>query len=379
MPTIREIAEQCGVSVATVSNILNQKPGAGKKTRELVLAKVRELDYHPNLAARNLKTRSSRSIGVIVEDMTVFCVPEIVDGITQCCQENGYQVLLTNLRLYKRYHDSYYSGEDFFPEVHDEIGELTAKQAEGIIYVAAHERHIHCIPDKLSVPVVMAYGYTDNPAVPSVVVDEEDGARRIVQYLISQGHRSIGLICGDWNSIHTQGRLTGYQRALFENRLLFDPSLVCAGDWTREAGSSHTKRLLDKGVTAIFAMSDIIAGGVCDYLEQNHIAAGKDIAVAGYDDRELASYLRPPLTTMRIPLHDIGYTASVLALEAIGEERPGHSLCQTAEKKTGKNENTPGDESSSAQDLQQNRDRIFRQKCSLIIRSSAMSLPCAGT
>mgnify|MGYP003614688702 CR=1 FL=1 len=102
MVTIKEIAKECNVSVATVSNILNHKPGASDETRRIVMAKIKELNYKPNTVARNLKTKNTRTIGVIVEDMTIFSIPDIVDGITEHCEENNYQILLINLRLFKK-------------------------------------------------------------------------------------------------------------------------------------------------------------------------------------------------------------------------------------------------------------------------------------
>ena len=114
MVTIKEIAQKCNVSIATVSNILNGKPNAGEETRKRVLQAVEELNYTPNTVAKNLKLKKTKAIGVIVEDITVFCAPEIIDGITSYCEEKGYHVLLTNLRLYKKYEDAYYSETSFF-------------------------------------------------------------------------------------------------------------------------------------------------------------------------------------------------------------------------------------------------------------------------
>ena len=185
MVTIKEIAKECNVSVATVSNILNHKPGASDETRKIVMDKIKELNYKPNTVARNLKTKNTRTIGVIVEDMTIFSIPDIVDGITEHCEENSYQILLINLRLFKKYNDFYYHRDDYYGRVGEEIDKLIARQVEGIIYVTAHERIMRCIPENLPIPVVMAYGYTANKDIPSVVVNDEDGAHQIVDYLIA--------------------------------------------------------------------------------------------------------------------------------------------------------------------------------------------------
>jgi len=321
MVTIKEIAKVCGVSVATVSNILNNKPGASQETRKRVMKVVEEMNYTPNYVAKNLKMRNTRSIGVIAEDMTIFSIPDIIDGITEHCEEEDYQILLINLRLFKKYNDKYYNRDDYFDIVYQEIQKLMSKQVEGIIYVAAHERVIQCIPEELPIPAVMAYGYTLNPAIPSIVVDDEDGAYQIVNHIISQGHQKIGVITGKKDSLHMQARLEGYQKALYDNGLLYNPKLVCPGDWTRPAGYEYTDYLLAEGVTAIYCMNDLMAGGVYDRLDELGKTVGKDLSVAGYDNRELSAYYNPPLTTMILPLHDIGYKASEVILELLrGQE-----------------------------------------------------------
>lgn len=323
MVTIKEIAKYCNVSIATVSNIINGKPNASEETKQRVLKAIEELNYTPNYIAKNLKTRRTRTIGVVVEDITVFCAPEIIDGITKCCEEKEYHILLTNLRLYKKYGDSYYENESFFKTVHREIRELISKQVDGIVYVTAHERTLKCLPDKLTVPASMAYGYTKSDSYPSVVVDDRSGAYEIVNYVINMGHEKIGVITGKENSIHTHDRLFGYQKALYDHHIFFDPDIIIESDWTREGGYQCTDRLLDRGVTAIFCMNDIMAGGVYDRLMERGLVPGKDISVVGFDNRELSNFYQPPLTTIALPLYEIGYQAcaKVIAEVEAGEEQ----------------------------------------------------------
>ncbi len=317
MVTIKEVAKACGVSVATVSNIINQKPGTSDKTREKVLDMIEKMQYTPNVLAKNLKMQKTRSIGVIVEDMTIFSIPDIVDGITEHCEEVEYQILLTNLRLFKKYNDTYYDRDDYYDLVRDEMRKLREKQVEGIIYVAAHERAIPVVEEDFKFPLVMAYGYSENDHVPSVVVDDTKGAYEIVSYLIACGHKKIGLITGKKYSFHTQARLLGYQKALYDEKILYDPELVCTGDWTRESGYQYVDYLLEKGVTALFCMNDLMAGGVYDRMDELHMEIGKEMSVVGYDNRELSNYYKPPLTTMTLPLHDIGYRASEIMIEML--------------------------------------------------------------
>lgn len=329
MATIKELAKACNVSVATVSNILNDKPGASERTRQLVREMAEKMEYTPNIVAKNLKMQKTRSIGVLAEDMTIFSIPDIIDGITDHCQEVDYQILLTNLRLFKKYNDTYYNRDDYYGIVRQEIKKLMEKQVEGIIYVAAHERVIRCIPDTLPIPAVMAYGYSRSDKIPSVVVDDTHGAAEITQYLVDNGHRKIGLVTGKPDSMHEQARLVGYQEVLFKNGILYDPGLVFEGDWTREGGYRNTDALLEKGVTAVFCMNDLMAGGVYDRLDELGMRVGKDIAVAGYDNRELSSYYKPPLTTINLPLHDIGYRASEIIMDMLEGKKltPDEIVC----------------------------------------------------
>ena len=282
-----------------------------------MLETVKAMEYTPNIVAKNLKLQKTRSIGIIAEDMTIFSIPDIIDGITEYCEKVDYQILLTNLRLFKKYHDAYYNRDDYYDRVNLEIKKLMEKQVEGIIYVAAHERVIRCIPEKLPIPAVMAYGYTENRQVPSVVVDDTHGAYEVIRYVIEQGHRRIGVITGKKDSMHAQARLVGYQTALFDSGILYDPNLIVEGDWTRESGYACLDSLLARDVTAVFCMNDLMAGGVYDRLADAGKSVGRDLSVVGYDNRELSSYYNPPLTTIMLPLHDIGYRAGEIIIEML--------------------------------------------------------------
>lgn len=337
MATIKEIAKACNVSITTVSNILHNKPGASEATRQLVFDMIKKMDYHPNTVAQNLKLKYTKTVGIVLEDMTVFNMPEIVDGITEYCEKENYQILLTNLRLYKKYEDVYYHNNEYFDSVAEEIKKLVAKRVDGIIYVPAHERMIHCIPRDLEVPTVVAYGYTGTEEIPSVVVDDAHGAYEIMSYVASQGHRKIGIIAGKEESMHTQSRLKGCQKAFYDHGILYNPELVRYGQWNRRSGYRETETLLLEGVTAIFCMSDIIAGGVYDYLHEKGMKPGEDISVAGYDNRNVSEYYNPSLTTINLPLHDIGYQAGEAILKRIrGEETNAvYSMaCQLVERKS---------------------------------------------
>lgn len=363
MVTIREIAEACDVSVATVSNIINGKGKFSERTKERVLRAVEELQYTPNAMARMLKTKKSRSIGVIFEDMTIFSIPDIVDGITEYCQQRDYQILLENLRLFKRYEDTYYNQDFYYPEVKEAIDNLIYKQVEGIIYVTAHERVFSCIPDDLSIPAVMAYGYTGSPKIPSIVVDDVDGGRRAMELLYDKGHRKVGIITGKDDSIHAQARMLGAHGAMYEQNISFSSDCIKTGDWTRESGYACADDLIRQGVTAIFCMNDLMAGGVYDRLYEQGIEVGtKDgISVVGYDDRMASAYYRPPLTTVRLPLHDIGYMSGAALFTLLGEVQE---------------ENEDRDEITARCTVQGGGGKplIYSVSCNLVLRESVASI-----
>ena len=321
MVTGKDIAKACGVSTTTVSNIINNRANVSEKTRQKVLAAMEELNYTPNYVAKNLKTKSTRSIGVIVEDTTVFSIPEIISGIAKHCKEEDYQMLFFDLRLNQKYHAEYYHSQKYYDEVHHEIHEFMKRQVEGVIYVAGHERVLTCLPDLIPVPAVVAYALSQDSNIPSVIVDDVDGAFQLVNHLIAMGHKKIGVISGLKDSPHTKGRLKGYQKALDENLIPYDPRLVIEGDWEPTGGYSCTDTLLEQGVTAIFCMNDIMVVGAYKRLKELHLTIGEDISVVGFDMRNFVAYFEPELTTMKLPLDDIGYRSSVIVHQMLQDNK----------------------------------------------------------
>ena len=320
MVTLKEIAKECKVSPATVSNILNGKPKVSEETRQRVLEAVDKLDYRPNYMAQGLRNRKTKTIGIIAEDIAQFTTPEIVEGIMSRCEEKGYRSIVKNLRLYARWSDSWYDNESSYHSILDPVlKELESIRVDGIIYIAGHARVIHCFPKGFKTPAVMAYAYADNKNVPSVAIDDNASAYEMICYLLSKGHRKIGVIGGKENNIHTQQRILGYQKALFENEILYNPTLVRYADWNKKSAYQEARELLKTDVTAIFCMSDRQAGGVYRCLDEMGLRAGKDIAVAGFDDQDIAEYLVPGLTTMALPLREIGNMSAGFLLKQMDD------------------------------------------------------------
>lgn len=320
MVTLKEIAKECRVSPAIVSNILNGKPKVSEETRQRVLDTVEKRGYRPNYIAQGLRNQKTKTIGIIAEDIAQFTTPEIVDGIMSRCEEKGYRAVVKNLRLYARWSDSWYDNESSYHSILDPtLKELESIRVDGIIYIAGHARVIHCFSEDFKTPAVMAYAFTDNRRVPSVAIDDKKSACEMIHYLISRGHRKIGVIGGRENNIHTQQRLQGYQKALFENRILFNPSWVRYADWEKEGAYQEARELLKEDVTAVFCMADRMAGGVYRCLDEIGLRAGRDIAVAGFDNHDIAEYFVPGLTTMALPLREIGNVSADYLLKQMEE------------------------------------------------------------
>ncbi len=320
MVTLKEIAKECNVSATTVSNILNGKNNVSEETRKRVMEVVQLRGYQPNYIAQGLRNRRTKMIGIIAEDVAQFSTPVIMEGIMEYFEEAGYRTMIENLRLYARWGDSWYEDEGAYRSVLEPaLQELISIKVDGLIYIAGHARILRSFSGETAIPSVMVYAYTDSPRVPSVVIDDEQGAYDMTKYLISMGHQRIAVLGGREDNIHTQKRLKGYQRALFESRLLYNPEWVFYGNWQKDSGYEAAEKLYRTGATAIFCMSDRMAGGVYEYFYENGIRVGEDISVAGFDNQEMAEFFSPGLTTMELNLRHIGYEAGKLMIDRLAE------------------------------------------------------------
>lgn len=317
MSTIKEISDRAKVSIATVSKVLNGKPGVNRETAEHVMDIARALNYRPNLNARNLKVGASRTLGIITEDLTVFNAPEIVDGIAATCEEYDYHYILGNLRFNKRYGNSPREDSQGSEFVHATVNDMLSKQVDGIIYIGCHSHIVVSLSQHPEPKFVCAYCKSSDPAIPSVVYDDQLAAYEVTELLLNKGHTRIGVIAGTQDSMHAANRVLGHQDALFKHGIPYNPRLTIYGDWGRDSGFAIAKTLLEAGVTAIFAQNDLMATGVIDYCNQNGIEVGKDVALIGFDNREISILTRPTLSTVSLPLFEIGQTSARIMLEEL--------------------------------------------------------------
>lgn len=327
--TLHDVARLAGVSIGTVSNVINNSNKVSPKTAEKVQQAIQELNYIPNTIAKSLKTNSSRIIGVIAEDVDAFSSGDIIDGICEYCENHDYAIHLCNLRvnskvkmepafLYKELEES----RLFQQSIKNSLNSLLASRVCGLIYIGTHPRDVGHILPPLSVPVVYTYAYTLKEDY-CINYDDYQGARLAVDYLISKGHRYIALICGSVDSAPSRKRLLGYEAALKEYGLPFLPEYIRTGNWHYEDGYQNALELmaLDHPPTAVFAMSDLMAVGAMNALLDHGYRVPQDVSLHGFDNLELSRYLNPALTTIDLPLGEIGRSAA-LTMESILSGNP---------------------------------------------------------
>ncbi len=319
MITLKEIAKKCSVSIATVSNILNGKSNVSEDTKQRVLQVVKETGYRPNYMARTLRAHKTNTIGLIIDDLTSFSSPMIVNGIMACCEENNYKAILENLRLYSRWSTNWQPESKYKNLVEEAIDKLLAIKVDGIIYIAAHSYKIESIPKDLSVPFVIAYAYADYPNIPCIMLDDEKSAYEMTKHLIQNANKKIAVIAGNRESVHTQFRLKGYKKALSEAQISYDENIIYFADWQREGAFDSCNNLLEnhKDCDAIFCFNDVMAAGAYESLKKHKLQPGKDISVVGFDNREFINFMDPPLTTMTIQLFKMGFRSAYTMIDII--------------------------------------------------------------
>lgn len=317
--TIKDIAALCGVSISTVSNVLN---GKNKKASNEVAAKIHEVvkqtGYRPNYLAKNLRALSTKTIGVIAEDLTMFSTSPMIEGLMQRCEELGYGVVIENMRLFGRWNDKWMHDDALYQSaLAPVLSKMESLKVDGIIYISSYEHIVNFKYDSEEIPLVLLYATNEDGKTPCFRLDDESGGYDSYKHILDKGHKRIGVITGDASNPHTVNRLRGIQKAMFEASILFDPSLVEYQTWNKEGGYRGAEKLLTKDITAIMCMSDLIAAGVYEYMNKHSIKPGDDISIIGYDNREISQMLYPTLTTIDLPLEKMGYESVTRLIQMI--------------------------------------------------------------
>ncbi len=296
MAKITDVARKANVSITTVSRVINNNSHkVHPATRERVLSVVRELDFRPNALAKGLHMKKTLTIGILIPDISNPYYAEIVRGIQNVADKAGYSVTLQNT-------DGKQEG------IIRSIYLLREKSADGVIFsggiITGYET-LSILRELKERVVVIGRHEVDFPAV---MADNMGGAAQAVRHLIGLGHREIGFIGGSDGSTTSLDRLTGYRNALAQNGLPFNEKFVRPGSWNPKSGYLMAKTLL-KGKerpTAIVSANDQMAFGAIKAAKEAGFSVPEDLAVVGFDNVPLSSYFDPPLTTVEIPIQDIG-------------------------------------------------------------------------
>nr|WP_174806934.1 catabolite control protein A [Paenibacillus elgii] len=309
--TIYDVAREAGVSMATVSRVVNNNPNVKPQTRKKVFEAIERLGYRPNAVARGLASKKTTTVGVVIPDISNSIFSEVARGIEDIANMYHYNIILSNADKKKE------------KEIRV-INTLLEKQVDGLLFMggAITEEHIQAFKTS-SVPVVLCATADEQRTIPSVDIDHEKAAFDAVNVLLENGHRDIAMISGTLQDpANGYARYQGYKKALEAANIPLREDLVRIGNYRYESGLEVTKYFLelDNRPTAIFAATDEMAIGAIHTLQDNGLKVPEDMSVISVDNIRMASMVRPLLTTVAQPMYDIGAVAMRLLTKLMNKE-----------------------------------------------------------
>lgn len=317
LATIRELAERTGVSVATVSRVLNDYPDVSDQTRARVLAAIREMDWTPDRAARVLVTGRSHTMAVVLEtgeghpDLQHPFFQEVLGGLKRAVGQAGFDILL----LGETDGRNGGSSQSF-------LSRIRQHRAEGVVIMGVdrNDPQVQTLT-RSNVPCMAIDQDFEGGRTGYVSSDNVEGAALAVRHLHERGHRRIAFIGGPTETRPGVDRLLGYRRELQRLKLAYEPGYVGEGDFYLRSGFRAMVALLDRPVppSAVFAASDLMAAGALQAIRERGLRCPADVAVVGFDDIQLASLLRPSLTTIRQDAGAVGVSAGEALVRLIDD------------------------------------------------------------
>ncbi len=306
--TLKEIAATLGISITTVSKALKNYPDVSVKTKNAVLALAKELHYTPNSFAVNLRTKESKTIGLIIPEVVHHFFSGVINGIIAEAEKNGYLVIILqsneSLELEKK-----------------QVALLLNKRVDGIIMALSNESnddfHIKEIVAK-GIPFVQFDKISKLIKSSKVLINDQKAAMNAVQHLIDVGCKKIAHIRGPENPQNAIDRFLGYKKTLEKNGLVYDSKLVYTCKRVSfEEGFEFAKAILDdhEDVDGIFAITDLVAVGVLAYFNEKNIPVPKQVAVIGFSNWFMSQVITPKLSTIDQPNYEMGVEAISLLLE----------------------------------------------------------------
>lgn len=304
--TIKDIAKLAGVSVATVSRVLNNDPKVGDASLEKVRKIIKEYNYVPNNAGRNLRKSKSEMILVILPTLSNPFYSKILRGIEERAAELGYGVLVSvthiDLKVEKKY-----------------LKILQTKQADGAISLFSMLGKDELNELSSQFPFVQCCEYTQGAKLSYVSIDNYKAAYAATEYFIKNNHKKIGMISGRFYKSSEADREKGYRDALIDHGMEFDEKYIVKSDYRPTSGKLLCEKLLsmDPSPTAILAVSDMLAIGAIRHLKEINLKAGEDIEVIGFDNASITKVYDPAVSTVSQPRYELGKIAVDLLIEKI--------------------------------------------------------------
>jgi len=314
---IEDVAAAAGVSMKTVSRVLNHEPNVREETRRKVEEAVVRLQYRPNHSARSLAGQRSYVVTLVYDNPSRNYLMEIQTGVLEACRSRDYNLLLAPV-------------SDDKSRCIAEITELVEHSgSDGVVLVPPLTDNLELLAhlDRHRIPAASISPRTNKGRI-GVMVDEPAAVRDLMAHLIELGHRRIGHIKGHPDHGACAWRYEGYLAALEAAGIPFDPKLVVEGEFTFESGVNGARRLLvlKEPPTAIFAANDDMAAGVLRVAGERGLSVPRELSVCGFDDTPLSRHVYPALSTVRQPTRDMGRTATLELLNNIRSEGTGRMV-----------------------------------------------------
>jgi LacI family transcriptional regulator len=307
--TIREVARAAGVSVATVSRVLNESGPVAGETRDRIRRVAGEMRYIPNDAARSLSMRRTGTLGVLLPDLYGEFFSEVIRGLDQAAQRARFHLLLSSS------HNNRHDIEAALQAMRGRVDGLVVMSPHIDVAVLAAN-----LPESL--PAVMLNTPQSTSEFDTLSVDNFGGARAMVAHLAGHGHQRIAMVRGPEPNHDAEERLRGYRAALADAGIAPDAALEVEGDFTEDGGFRAVRRLLElrRPPTAIFAANDSTAIGAMSALREAGVSVPGQVAVAGFDDIPISRYLTPALSSVRVSINDLGARAMEQLVRAVEEQ-----------------------------------------------------------
>ena len=314
--TIKDIAKESGYALGTVSRVLNNQPGVSEEARKKVMEIVEKYHFRLNNNAKLLKQQCNNGIAIIVKGTKNMLFAGLVETLQRLIKENGYACLI------------YYIGEGEH-EVEQALQVCRDRQPVGILFLGSNKENFRERFDLVDVPCVMVTNSAeglDFSNLSSVCIDDTKAGKMAIEYLISRGHKNIGVLGGEMKySNPAKARYAGCLQAFEEQDICFHPEKqhVCSF-FTMESGYNAMKELLQKSsnITAVFAMSDVTAIGAIRAIRDSGLRVPEDISVIGFDGIELGQFMEPKLTTIQQPGINIAERCVKILVQCIQKKKP---------------------------------------------------------